>query len=503
MRLRSGRLLSLFWMLVGVLCLLTSPAGAARPVKEVNVLIAYKGAPGAAEEKLIRKQGGTVKHRYWLVPAVAARVPEAALAALARNPNVAAIEPDAEVSVNDIELDNAWGVARIGGGVAHDGGYTGAGVRVAVIDTGINYNHVDLAAAYAGGWDFVNNDADPMDDHGHGTHCAGTVAAADNGVGVVGVAPGVELYALKVLGANGSGSFSSIIAALQWCINQGIQVTSNSYGAATDPGSIVRQAFDNAAAAGIVNVAAAGNTGNSAGTGDNVDYPARFTSVIAVAATNQSDVRASFSSTGPDVEVSAPGQSVYSTTRNGGYGNMSGTSMACPHVAGAAAVLVGAGVSNVADVRYLLAMTSVDLGTAGVDPQYGYGLVDVALALTLVEETPPPPPESEPPPTSPPPAPSLVSVDWIDYGMYGGKQNNKHLTVAVAVVDEFGSPVSGAAVSVRITRNGTGALTGQATTDSSGLAFFTISNAKAGTYTTVVTSLGGGRMGRIRRTIRS
>ncbi|MBU2052676.1 MAG: S8 family serine peptidase, partial [Nanoarchaeota archaeon] len=152
---------------------------------------------------------------------------------------------------------------------------------------GIDYNHPDLKSNYKGGYDFVNTDTDPMDDHGHGTHVAGTVAALDNGIGVVGVAPEANLYALKVLSSGGSGSYSDVIAALQWCVNNGIQVTNNSYGSSGDPGTNVKEAFDNAYNIhGIIHVAAAGNSGNPPGRGDNIIYPARYDSVIAVAAKN-------------------------------------------------------------------------------------------------------------------------------------------------------------------------------------------------------------------------
>ena len=127
-------------------------------------------------------------HAYRLVPTLSAHLPEAAVHALSKRPGVAHIEADGRVRVAD-ELSDAWGVQHIQAGVAHARNVTGTGVRVAVIDTGIDYNHPDLLPNYAGGWDFVNDDNDPMDDHGHGTHVAGTVAVVYNDVGVVGVAP--------------------------------------------------------------------------------------------------------------------------------------------------------------------------------------------------------------------------------------------------------------------------------------------------------------------------
>ena len=462
--------------------------------KEVDVLIGFKTPPGRKDHELVTKQGGKIKHSYWIVNAVAARLPEQALAAIQKNPNVSVIESDAEVTAHDLELDNAWGVQRIGSEFAHTGGYGGAGVKVAVLDSGIDYNHPDLNDNYQGGWDFVNNDDDPMDDNGHGTHVAGTIAAEDNGVGVVGVAPHAKLYALKVLNASGSGSFSGIIAAVQWCVENGIHVTNNSYGSSSYPGSIVRDAYDNADALGLVMVASAGNSGNSSGTGDNVGYPAAFDSVIAVAATTSGEVRASYSSTGPAVEIAAPGSGIYSTTRGGGYGNKSGTSMASPHMAGAAAVLIGGGLTLNDDVRLVLAMTSVDLGASGVDPWYGYGRVDLAEAVATLEGPPPEPdptPEPTPEPTPDPPPAGIASVDWIAYSTFGGKRSDKHLTIEVAVVNEYGAPIPNASVAVLVARNGSIVESAETTTDGAGIATFTLNSAKSGDYQTLVTDVWG------------
>jgi subtilisin len=463
-------------------------AEAGKPQPQLDVLVAFKHPPGPDDHALIRQNGGTVKQSYWIVPAVAARVPLKAIAALQNNPNVAVVEPDGLVEADDLELDNAWGVKRIGAGIVQADGYTGAGVKVAIIDTGVDYNHPDLNANVVGGWDFVNNDADPMDDHNHGTHIAGTIAAEDDGYGVVGVAPAARIYALKVLNSSGSGSWSNIMSAVQWCVDNGIQVTNNSYSSASHPGSIVQQAFDNAYAAGVVMVASAGNSGTSAGTEDNVGYPARFNSVIAVAATTSGDVRASFSSTGSTVELAAPGSGISSTVRNGGYASYSGTSMACPHVVGAAAQVIAAGVSDPADVRQVLAATAIDLGTTGGDTWYGFGLVDVPAAVALALTAPAPPPGPEPTP-EPPPAAGPVYVASVTYSMYGGRANNKHLNATIQLVDGNGGPVAGGAVSVKITRSGTTVLTTSGTSDSNGRVTFTISNAKAGTYSTLVTNI--------------
>ena len=348
--------------------------------KELDkLLIGFKEKPGPAEQALIHSAGGKVNFTYHIVNVIAASLPEKALEALKKNPKIQYIEPDIEISILDTELDEAWGVKRIGAGLVHDSWNKGAGVKVAVIDTGIDYNHPDLSANYRGGYDFYNRDNDPLDDHGHGTHVAGTIAACDDGIGVVGVAPEAELYALKVLNSNGSGSYSAVIAALEWCVDNGIQVTNNSYGSTTDAGISVKNAFDNAYYKyGIINISSAGNSGNSSGTGDNITYPARYDSVIAVGATDKLDRRASFSSTGPDLEVSAPGTTIYSTLIGGSYGWKSGTSMASPHVAGTVALMIAAGVP---DIRGQLHNTAVDLDTPGWDALYGYGLVNAAEAV--------------------------------------------------------------------------------------------------------------------------
>ncbi|MHC4326610.1 MAG: S8 family serine peptidase, partial [Planctomycetota bacterium] len=372
-------------MLAGVLvvCLVSAGlAGAANDnaggPERVPVLIGFRQTPGPSDQALVRAHGGVIKYTYTLVPGIAASVPRAAIDGLSRNPNVTMVDEDLTVHAIDAELDNTWGVKRIGAGAVHNSNNKGTGIKVAVIDTGIDYTHPDLDGNYAGGKDFVNNDDDPMDDHYHGTHVAGTIAAEDDGFGVVGVAPEARLYGLKVLSASGSGNYSDIIAALQWAVNNGMQVTNNSYGSSGDPGDLVRNAFNEAAAAGIVNVCAAGNSGNVPGTGENMIYPAKFASCIAVAATTSSDVRASFSSTGSDMTLAAPGANILSTFLFGLHLPLDGTSMACPHVAGAAALCIAAGVS---DVEGQLIATADDLGEPGWDPWYGHGLVNVAEAV--------------------------------------------------------------------------------------------------------------------------
>jgi hypothetical protein len=402
-------------LLVAVLSgLLASPAWGQQP-ERVKVLIAFGRQPGPAEEALVRGMGGSVKYTYHLVPAIAATLPEPAISALQGNPHVTRVEPDRQMRALDTELDNAWGVTRIGAGTVHDGGNKGAGVKLAIIDSGMNYNHPDLNDNYAGGYDFVQSDEYPMDVYGHGTHVAGTACAEDNDngdpdgpYGVVGVAPACALYGLRVLDDAGYGDASDLIAAMQWAVDNGIEVANLSLGWDLNPGDTVKAAFDNAEAAGLVIVAAACNNGNPPGKGDNVCYPALYDSVIAVAATDASDLRASFSSTGAQVELAAPGVSVFSTWNDDtGYYDPqpmcrtvegvqecykygSGTSMASPHVAGTAALILAANPNWTNDqVRAQLRATADDLGATGWDPQFGFGLVDAAEAAPALANDPP------------------------------------------------------------------------------------------------------------------
>lgn len=360
----------------------------------------YDGAHLSVQEKMesIHRLGGRVKRAHRLVNAVSAQLPETEIQALRINPAVAYVEADSVVSVvvpaasTDIpspEYTESWGVKRIGADVAASAGIKGAGVKVAILDTGIDYNHPDLKENYIGGYNFAYGNDDPFDDSrlSHGTHVAGIIAAKDNGTGVVGVAPAASLYALKVLNGGMMGALSDILAAIEWSIDNKVNVISMSIGA-----PIFSQAFQDVCAkaskAGIVLVAASGN--GNAPMGDY--YPAVFDSVIAVAATAADDTRASFSNYGPKVELAAPGVNIKSTVVGGGYGALSGTSQAVPHVAGVAALLFSSGLKDlngdgsIADeIRQRMGATAHDLGDPGRDDSFGYGLVDASRAIDTAQ----------------------------------------------------------------------------------------------------------------------
>lgn len=320
-------------------------------------------------------------------PIVSLSLTEAEIKSLKSNPNIAAVEDDglcyalpaqalvfedqpsvmAETvpgGVSQIKAPAAWGSSR------------GKGIRVAVLDTGIDWTHPDLAANVKGAVSFVPGET-AMDGNGHGTHCAGTIGAAINGFGVVGVAPEASLYAVKVLPNAGSGNWSYLIAGLAWCVKNKIRIASMSLGGSGAPDAL-KLMCEVAFNAGVLLVAAAGNSGANGGA---VGFPGKYKKVIAVSSIDSANQLSASSSFGPEVELCARGVNVLSTIPGGGYGTMSGTSMACPHVAGAAAVAWGAHrFATNSQIWNLLAQTADNLGVPGWDPNFGYGRVDADQA---------------------------------------------------------------------------------------------------------------------------
>jgi subtilisin family serine protease len=355
-----------------------------------RVLIGFKDGVGqqAAESRQIwvRNLGAEVHHSFHFLPLVSARLPENLVAKLKDRAEIAYVEED--IIMHAIQQETPWGVDRIDAELVWNTN-TGKGVNVAILDTGIDYDHPDLASNivgginYAGYWwrDGSTNKLYWDDKYGHGSHCAGIVAAVNNTIGVVGVAPGASLWAVKVLGDDGIGYVSDIIQGLEWCVDNAIDIVSMSFGSVE-----YSESLDNACyatyAAGVLLVAAAGNENGGA-----VHYPGACGSVIAVSATNANNLIANFSSTGPEVELAAPGVDIKSTYWYGAYGLGSGTSMACPHVAGAAALVWAAEPSLTPEqVRLRLRQTAEDLGPVGRDNLYGYGLVNAAAAAAQAED---------------------------------------------------------------------------------------------------------------------
>jgi subtilisin family serine protease len=255
----------------------------------------------------------------------------------------------------------------------------GQNVTVAVLDTGIDSDHADLAGSVAEVRDFTASRGGARDGHGHGTHVAGIIAARQNEHGVVGVAPQCRLLIAKVLDDNGSGTSAAIAAGIDWACHEGADILSLSFGS-PQPDQAMLAALDRAVEQRRYVICAAGNEGRD----QSIHYPARWPLAVAVGAVDRTGRLASFSSRGNELDICAPGESVLSTWKNGGYARLSGTSMAAPFVSGVVALMLAAqrnsgSTAPAFDQRKLLARlkeTAVDAGAPGHDPQYGYGLID-------------------------------------------------------------------------------------------------------------------------------
>ncbi len=255
-------------------------------------------------------------------------------------------------------------------------GILGEGVSVALLDTGVDLTHPDLKRNIAGGIDFVNRDDEPQDDNGHGTGVAGLLAAAENGQGLIGTAPKVKIWAIKMLRFDEQGSISDLIRGIEWAMQRGVRIISMSLGTEEDNAAL-REAIQAAYQAGVLLVSAAGNKGQR------VLFPAAYPEVIAVAATDKRDQRAWFSNMGPEVELSAPGTELLTTGLKGDYQIVNGTSFAVPQVVGVAALLFSAGVQDPKQIRQRLDQTAEDLGLSII--AQGYGLVDAERAILGVK----------------------------------------------------------------------------------------------------------------------
>lgn len=354
-----------------------------------------------------------------------------AMQALANNPEIEYIEPNYIISLSSVKgeaprdamFGKQWGMLNNGknGGIFSPGvagedinvakawditkGATGeAVVKIAVIDTGVDYNHPDLksqmdinSAELIGkegvdddmngyiddvyGYDFSNKDGDPADGHGHGTHCAGVIGASHNSVGVAGVMANVKIVAIKFLSDKGSGETIDAISAIDYAIKRKVQVMSNSWGGGDKEQSLL-DAITAAEQAGITFVAAAGNESNN--NDSMASYPANYevSNVISVGSFTSQGAKSSFSNYGlKSVHVTAPGSTILSTYK-GGYSNLSGTSMAAPHVSGVVGLLLSKepGLTP-AQIRERLIRTSTQttkLKSASVSG----GRVDAFKALT-------------------------------------------------------------------------------------------------------------------------
>ncbi|MFL5770340.1 MAG: S8 family serine peptidase, partial [Chloroflexota bacterium] len=431
---RCGSVLILAALLNVVAAPATASAAGPDPSVKVKSIVIFNGAPGKAAERTIEKVGGKVRAKLSLVNGLSAFIPRGQLKQLAKEPGVQSVQLDGKleafdhnVPTGDHEYDDAWGVHHIGAAAVHAAGDTGAGVKVAIIDTGIDYIHDDpddtpyvvdpeFLHNYKGGHDFVNNDDDPMDDNGHGTHVAGILAAEKNDYLVVGAAPDADLYALKILDANGNGDESNLILALQWAVAHDIDVVNMSLGTHTNLAAM-QTAVENAAAAGVLLVAASGNINPLSFQeilfGCPVAYPAAYPQVLSTTFTNGNNALTGWSCTGPEVDFASPGDNITSTVPTGscllcsplGYAAESGTSMASPHLAGTVALLLAAGITDAgapglfddvknqlcahADVGFGVNSTPIPQNDARYPRYFGCGVLNAdGAVLPLIPPTP-------------------------------------------------------------------------------------------------------------------
>lgn len=374
-----GALILLLVMLTPV-----PPVSAAPPEHAGRILVQPRaGLPAARLAAILHKHGATELRVLHPLDLHVVRVPpvarERVVRALSHNPHISFAEPDALVLParvpNDPYFDNAWHLARVDAPGAWDIAL-GSNVVVAVLGTGVDASHPDLAGKVLNGYNVVSDNGDTADIHGHGTAVAGVVAAvSNNALGVASLAWNAMVLPVRITNReDGRAYYSNIVDGLLWAADHGADVANLSYNRVAGSAAVQSAAEYFVEHGGVV-VVAAGNQGTDPGYA-NSPY------LIAVSATNRSDELASWSSYGSYVDLAAPGTRIWTTTRDGGYARWYGTSFASPIVAGVIAMMESANpLLAPADLERLVEATAVDLGANGYDPHFGYGRVDAAAAV--------------------------------------------------------------------------------------------------------------------------
>ncbi len=358
------------------------------------------GVSDAALSKILKDNGGGRGRRIGQTRLQVVDLPRGqesrAVERLARHPHIKFAERDRFVSdsmsSNDPYLGSQWHLPKIGADRAWDDAQ-GAGVTIAVLDSGIDTRHPDLSSRLVAGYNFVNGNTNVEDVKDHGTKVAGSAAAAlNNGLGVASVAGQVKIMPVRVSDSTGYATWSAIASGLTYAADRGVRVANISFNGAAGSASVLSAANYMKSKGGLVFVSA----GNS-----NVDPGyANTSSVIIVSATDSSDRKASFSNFGDHVHLSAPGSGIYTTTWGQSYASVSGTSFSAPIAAGVAALVMSANPAlGAAQVESILFSTAVDLGAVGRDSVYGYGRVNAAgaVAAALASVVTPPPADTQAP----------------------------------------------------------------------------------------------------------
>jgi subtilisin len=344
------------------------------------------------DESLIKQLQGSINSRLHSIQALSVSLTPESAYQLANHPSIKFIEQDKPVVMEDQQIDQR--IYQLNyptpQELENENYYTGNGIKVGILDTGIDTSHEDLTVK--GGISFVPDVTSYNDDNGHGTHVAGIIAAKNNNIGVQGLAPNVQLFSIKVLDDQGFGQYSQIIDGIEWAAQQGLDIINLSL-TGKESSYALKLAVDEAYKQGLYIVAASGNHSDSKFSEDQtVYYPAKYESVIAVGAVNQYNKHPKFSGAGPELELVAPGVDIYSTYMSNSYETHTGTSMATPYVTAIYALYKEAfPLITTAELREKIQQRAQDLGAPGRDVNYGYGLIQ---APELPDTTPPTSPEN-------------------------------------------------------------------------------------------------------------
>lgn len=355
------------WLVLCFFTLLFVPFSFAYANEDRIYIVSFKNA---IDEQAIFSSGATIVDTLTHSPIAIVQADQKAFEKLKPNQSIETIEPSQKISIA-AERAN-WGVDSIRAPQAWKTGYSGKGVKIAVIDTGVGpHEDLDIVESVS----FIDSEPSTTDYNGHGTHIAGIIAALHNNIGVRGIAPEAEIYGLKVFNKNGDGYTHDVIRAIDWAIERQVDIINLSLTSEV-PLASYEELINRAYQAGILIVGAAGNGVATDSTIDNVEYPAKFKNVIAVAAVDWDGNKGYYSSIGPAVEVAAPGVSIYSTYADNTYTYLQGTSMSTAFVTGHLALLKEAYpyLTNV-QLRKKMIDDTIDLGPKGRDSVFGYGLI--------------------------------------------------------------------------------------------------------------------------------